>query len=143
MKYSVDTIINKPVNEVVELFDNEANMFKWMEGLQSVEHLSGTKGKAGAKSRMKFKMGKRELEMVETIKENNLPYKMVTTYDAKGVHNIIITRMEAQGDATKYIAEQEFQFKGFMKIIGFLMPGAFKKQSLKYLNDFKNFAETN
>jgi hypothetical protein len=37
--------------------------------------------------------------------------------------------------------EQEFQFKGFMKIIGFLFPGAFKKQSLKYLVDFKQFAE--
>jgi hypothetical protein len=28
-----------------------------------------------------------------------------------------------------------------MKLIGWLMPGAFKKQSQKYLNDFKDFAE--
>jgi hypothetical protein len=28
-----------------------------------------------------------------------------------------------------------------MKLIGFLMPGAFKKQSMKYAQDFKNFAE--
>ena len=43
---------------------------------------------------------------------------------------------------TKYISEQEFQFKGFMKVIGFIMPGAFKKQSMKYLEAFKNFAES-
>jgi hypothetical protein len=30
-----------------------------------------------------------------------------------------------------------------MKIIGFLMPAAFKKQSMKYLNAFKKFAESN
>jgi hypothetical protein len=28
-----------------------------------------------------------------------------------------------------------------MKAMGFLMPNAFKKQSMKYLTDFKNFAE--
>jgi hypothetical protein len=28
-----------------------------------------------------------------------------------------------------------------MKIIGFLMPGAFKKESIKYSTQFKNFAE--
>lgn len=28
-----------------------------------------------------------------------------------------------------------------MKIIDFLIPGAFKKQSMKYLTGFKNFAE--
>ena len=43
---------------------------------------------------------------------------------------------------TGNITEQEFKFKGFMKLIGFLMPGAFKKQSIKYLEDFKNFAES-
>ena len=143
MKYTVSTIINKPVNEVVELFDNEENMFKWMEGLQSVELLSGEKGKKGAKSKMKFITGKRELEMVETILESNLPERMVTAYAAKGVNNIIFTKMEAQGDKTNYIAEQEFKFKGMMKLMGWLMPGAFKKQSLKYLEDFKKFAESN
>ena len=39
------------------------------------------------------------------------------------------------------INDQEFRFKGFMKIIGLLMPGAFKKQSKKYLEDFKYFVE--
>jgi hypothetical protein len=28
---------------------------------------------------------------------------------------------------TKYISEEEFQFNGFMKIIGFLIPSVFKK----------------
>ena len=143
MKYTVSTIINKPVNEVVELFDNEENMFKWMEGLQSVELLEGEKGKKGAKSKMKFELGNRKIEMIESILESSLPERMVTAYASRGVNNIIFTKMEAEGDKTKYIAEQEFRFKGLMKLMGWLMPGAFKKQSQKYLEDFKRFAESN
>ena len=44
---------------------------------------------------------------------------------------------------TKWTSKSEFQASSFMlKAMMFLMPGAFKKQSLQYMNDFKNFAET-
>ncbi|MGZ4090907.1 MAG: hypothetical protein ACXVNO_09335 [Bacteroidia bacterium] len=42
---------------------------------------------------------------------------------------------------TRYISEQEFRFKGMMRFIALLMPGAFRKQSMKYLESFKNFVE--
>lgn len=142
MKYTTEVEINRPVERVIELFDNPDNLKEWMQGLQSFEHLSGTPGQPGAKSRLKFKMGKRELEMVETIKVRNLPAEFSGTYEAKGVYNIVTNRFVPLGpDKTKYITEQEFQFKGFMKIIAFLMPGAFKKQSREYADDFKNFVE--
>ena len=38
--------------------------------------------------------------------------------------------------------ESEFIFSGFMKIMGIVMPGAFKKESYKYLKLFKEFAES-
>jgi len=113
-----------------------------MEGLQSFEHLSGTPGQPGAKSKLKFKMGKREIEMIETITVRNLPEEFSGTYEAKGVFNIVKNKFIPVGEnKTKHIAESEFQFRGMMKIMGILMPGAFKKQSMKYLNDFKIFAE--
>ena len=142
MKYTSEIEINRPVDKVIELFDNPDNMSKWMEGLQSFEHISGTAGQPGAKSRLKFKMGKREIEMIETITVRNLPDEFSGTYEAKGVFNIVKNKFTSlPGNRTKYVTEQEFQFKGFMKIIGFLMPGVFKKQSMKYLIAFKNFAE--
>lgn len=49
MKYSVDIEINKPIDKVIELFDNPANMKEWMEGLNSFEHISGTPGKSWCK----------------------------------------------------------------------------------------------
>ncbi|MCE3295949.1 MAG: superfamily protein [Crocinitomicaceae bacterium] len=115
-----------------------------MEGLQSFEHLSGTPGEVGSKARMQFQMGKRNIEMIETVTVRNLPHEFSGTYDAKGVHNIVKNYFKAIDDKTTlYTTDQEFQFKGFMKLIGALMPGAFKKQSMKYLHDFKNFAEKN
>ncbi len=143
MKYSVSITIDKPVNEVVALFDNVDNMKKWMNGLESFEPLDGTPGEVGAKSRLRFKMGKREIEMIETITAKNLPEEFTGTYEAKGVFNIVRNSFEPLlGNKTKYTTEQEFQFKGFMKLMGLLMPGAFKKQSMKYLQDFKAFAES-
>jgi carbon monoxide dehydrogenase subunit G len=142
MKYTTEIEINKPVDRVVELFDNPKNLDKWMKGLQSFQPISGTTGQAGAKSLLKFKMGKRDIEMVETITVRNLPSEFSGTYEAKGVYNIVKNMfIELPGNRTKYISESEFRFNGFMKIIAFLMPGAFKKQSLTYLNDFKDFVE--
>ncbi|MCD6017364.1 MAG: superfamily protein [Bacteroidetes bacterium] len=142
MKYSSEIEINQPIDKVIALFDNADNMKKWMEGLQSFEHLSGTPGQVGAKSKLVFKMGKRELEMIETITVKDLPREFSGSYEAKGVFNIVKNKFIALPDhRTRYVSEQEFQFKGFMKLFGLLMPGAFKKQSMKYLTDFKQFAE--
>lgn len=143
MKYTVEIEIDRPVETVVELFDDPDNLRHWMEGLESFEPLSGTPGEPGAKSRLKFKNGKREIEMIETITTKNLPHEFSGTYEAKGVFNIVKNRFVAlPGNRTKYISEQEFQLKGFMRLLGFLMPGAFKKQSMKYLEAFKRFVES-
>jgi carbon monoxide dehydrogenase subunit G len=142
MKYTSEIEIDKPIDRVIELFDNPDLMGKWMEGLQSFEPISGKPGQVGAKSRLRFKIGKREIEMVETITVRQLPEEFSGTYEAKGVFNIVKNKfMALPGNRTRYVTEQEFQFSGFMKVIGLLMPGAFRKQSLKSLNDFKNFAE--
>ena len=143
MKYTVEILIDKPKEETVKLYNNIDNLYQWMEGLQSIELLEGKEGEKGAKSKLIFKNSKRELEMIETILVNDLPDKMVTTYDAKGVNNIIFTEFHSEGDKTRYVAHQEFKMHGFMKVIGFLFPKSFKKQSLKYMEDFKNFAESN
>ncbi|MDE5419623.1 SRPBCC family protein [Labilibaculum sp. DW002] len=142
MKYTDEIEINQPINKVVELFDNEDNLFKWMNGLQSIEHLEGKPGEKGSTTKMLFKEGKREIEMIETILENKLPEEFTATYEAKGVYNLAkISFVSLTDSKTKYLTEQEFQLKGFIKLIGWLMPGVFKKQTNKYLKMFKEFAE--
>ena len=143
MKYTVEVDIDLPVAQVIQLFDNTENMYKWMEGLQSFEALEGTPGEVGAKSKMLFKTGKREIEMVETITAKNLPQEFSATYEAGSVWNLVENHFEPKGEnQTRYISVQEFRFTGFMKLMGMLMPGAFKKQTLSHMNAFKSFAES-
>lgn len=143
MKYTVTLDINVPLNKLVSIFDSSENLHKWMDGLESIEHLDGEPGEAGAKSNMVFQMGKRRIEMVETITVNNLPNEFTATYDTPGIFNIVSNRFQAiDKTTTQYITEQEFQFQSLgMKLMGLIMPGAFKKQSLSHMKSFKAFAE--
>lgn len=144
MKYTCEIEINQPLEKVIALFDNPDNLTKWMDGLISFEPISGIPGQPGAKSKLKFDMGKRgKMEMIETILVRNLPHEFKGSYEAKGVFNIVkASFVSISENKTNYISEQEFKLKGFMKIIGFLIPGAFRKETMKYMNSFKKFAES-
>ncbi len=144
MKYSQSIDINLPRKRVIELFDNPDNLHKWQPGLLKFEHISGGPGKPGAKSRILYKMGKRETEMIETITLRELPEKFHATYETNGVLNIQENYFEEiDTNATRWTSVSEFRFSNFaMKLMGWLMPGAFKKQSYKFMQQFKEFAES-
>lgn len=142
MKYTTAIEINLPRERVIELFDNPNNLKKWMKDLQSFEAISGIPGQVGAKSRLRFKMGAKEVEFIETITVRNLPREFSGTYESKGVWSETKNYFEDLGNnKTKLISENEFRFNGFMKLLAWLMPGMFKKQSEQYLQAFKSFAE--
>ena len=142
MKFTVKIKINLARNKVIELFDSTENLKKWQPGLLSFEHQSGTPGEVGAKSRLQYKTGKREIEMVETITVKNLPDEFSGIYEAKGVWNEVKNYFyEVNKNTTKWVSENEFRCSGFMKIIAFFMPGSFKKETMKYLEYFKEFTE--
>lgn len=143
MKYTTEIYINKPREEVVTLFDNPDNMKQWMEGLSSLELLSGTHGQAGSKSKLVFLNGKRKISMLETIIENNLPDSISSSYELNGVYNEVHNRFEVfTPNTTRYITEHTFKFEKLsMKVMAFIAPFIFKKQSKKYMQDFKLFVE--
>jgi len=142
MKYTSEIEIDLSINKVIELFDNPDNMKKWQPNLLSFEHLSGTPGQAGAKSKLKYKMNNREIEMIETVTKRNLPDEFSGTYETKGVLNLINNKfIDLGNNRTKWSSENEFRFSGFMWLMGLLMPGAFRKESFKYMKQFKEFAE--
>jgi len=143
MKYTVEVEINKPLNETVAAFKNPDNLKEWQPGFLSIEHLSGEKGQPGAKSAIKYQMGNREIDMIETIVANDLPERFDAIYDANGVLNKQENTFQAVAEnKTRWISHSEFKFSGFMKLMGWVMPGAFKKQSWKYMEQFKQFVES-
>ena len=144
MKYQSEITIDRPLEKVVELFDNPENMKVWQPGLVSFETIEGEPGKEGAISKLQYKMGKREIEMKETILRRNLPHEFSGTYEAKGVYNIMENYFDKVDDnTTRWRADVEFQFDGFaMKVMAWLMPRAFRKQTIKNMQNFKEFAES-
>lgn len=143
MRYTVQIEVEKPLDEVVRLFVDRANMPYWQEGLLADEPLEGEPGHAGSRARLRFKMGKREIEMVETIEVRDLPQKFTAFYDTKGVRNRVAMRFEKVSDSTtRLVSDQEFVFEGLMmRIMGALFGSMFRKQSMKYMTDFRAFAE--
>lgn len=142
MEYTTTVEIDLPRNQFLEILTNEENMKHWMRGLVSYERLSANKNTEGARTAFKFKMGKREMNMVETILKVNFPEEFFVAYDSKGVHNVQKNYFEEKNGKTIWSSKSEFKFDSFMmKLMAFLMPGLFKKQSRQYADDFKNFAE--
>jgi carbon monoxide dehydrogenase subunit G len=143
MKYTCSIDIDKPIDDVIRLFDNPDNLKYWQPGLLSYEHLSGTPGELGARAKLHYKMGKREIEMIETVIKRDLPHEFTGSYETNGVVNISKNFFEPINEKrTRYTSEQEFKLSGFMKIMGWFMPGSFQKESEKYLRQFKDFAES-
>ena len=105
MKYTIEIIIDLPREEVIKKMDNPDNMKHWQRGLLDYEQISGTPGKEGAKMKLDYKMGKREMSMVETIIKNQFPSEFHATYDTKGVHNMQRNYFEEVGEnKTKWIS---------------------------------------
>ena len=145
MKFSCSIEIEAPIKLVIALWDNEKYFAQWQDGFQSIEHLQGKPNKVGAKSRIKLNQGKREIVLIETIIENNLPSKKSALYEHLHMSNIQTSRFEEINEKrTRYISEVEYvKFNGFVpKLMSKLFPRMFKKQSQKWMNQFKAFAET-
>ena len=142
MKYTTEITIDLPRARVIELFDNEENIYKWQPGLQSFETIEGKHGEVGAVARLKYKMGKRSIEMTETILKKDFPERFDCLYQAKGVKNWMQNEFtEADAGTTRWITHNEFKCKGMAKLFMWISPGAFRKQTAKMMNDFKSFAE--
>jgi hypothetical protein len=143
MKYTSEIIIKVSLDEFIKKLDNYDNMKYWHRGLTSYEHISGNPGKVGVKIQLNYKFGKRNMSLIETIVDIELPHKLFLNYDAPGMHNIQQNTFEETKEGyAKWISKNEFIATNFkMRMLTLLMPNTFKKQSMKYLTDFKNFAE--
>jgi hypothetical protein len=117
------------------------------------EPLAGEHGKVGTRSRVVMEMGKQTFEATETITRRepadleNIPMGTTVRFEreivAKGMWNAARERLtEAGPGKTLWVSENEYRFSGLlMRLVGFLMPGTFRKQSLGHMQDFKAFAE--
>ncbi len=144
MKFTCTVIVNKPIEQVAELFINPDNLKEYQDGFIKKEIVSGVPAEVGTVSRMYYKQGKREMIIKETVTSNNLPHEFSGYYHHIHMDNTMTSRFTSLSEnQTQYIAEIEYtEMRGFMiKAIAFLFPSMFRKQVQKWLNQFKEFAE--
>lgn len=142
MKYTLEIEIDQPSDVVGELIGDPGNRQAWQPELLGIEPVEGELGKDGSTALIKYRMGKATLEMKETVEENRLPKRFVCTYETDKVWNRVENDFEEiSPDKTRWIFTSEFRCRGFLKILAILIPGMFRKQSLKYMKQFKDYAE--
>ncbi|MCP4132753.1 MAG: SRPBCC family protein [bacterium] len=144
MKFTCVVEIDLPVETVIELYDSPENLKKWQDGFVSIEHLSGSPGEPGAKSKLIYTIGKRTIELIETIIKKDLPREFSALYEAETMVNTMKNQFTSP-DPNRTIFDMEIEYTKFNgvipKMMSFFMPGIFKKQTQKWLNQFKTFAE--
>jgi len=153
MKYTVSIEIALPREKVAQLLADPTQMPKWLRGLVLHEPLSGTHGQVGTKSRVVLQMGRQTIECTETVTRREpvdlraIPSGSVVHFDREivgnGMWSTVRERLtEAGPETTLWASESEYRFSGsLMRLVGLLMPGAFRKQSQQHMRDFKAFAE--
>ena len=153
MKYTVSIEIAKPLEEVAQLLADPTHIPKWLKGVVLHEPLSGVHGHVGTKSRIVMQTGEQKFEAVETITRreptdlHGIPKGTVVHFEreivGEGMWSAARERLtESSPETTLWESENEYRFSGLlMRLVGLLMPGTFRKQSLQHMQDFKAFAE--
>jgi hypothetical protein len=153
MKYTVSIEIALSRERVVQLLADRAQLPKWLRGLVLHEPISGTHGQLGTTSRVVMQIGKQKFEGIETITRrepvdlHGIPRGSVVHFEreivGEGMWSAARERLsEAGPQTTLWESESEYRFSGWlMRLVALLMPGAFRKQSLQHMQDFKAFAE--
>ncbi|GAA4955201.1 hypothetical protein GCM10023224_45880 [Streptomonospora halophila] len=153
MKYTVSIEIALPRERTARLLADPVHLPKWLRGLVAHEPLSGGHGQLGTTSRVVMQMGRRKFECTETITRREpedlreIPNTGVVHFDreivGEGMWSAVRDRLtEADPETTLWESENEYRFDGFlMKLVGRLVPGAFRRQSQQHMQDFKAFAE--
>ena len=153
MKYTVSIEIALPRERVAQLLADPEHLSKWLRGLVLHEPLSGVHGHVGTTSRVVMQMGQQKFDGTETITRrepvdlHGIPRESVVHFDreivGKGMWSAVRDRLTETGpETTLWVSENEYRFSGLlMRLVGLLMPGTFRKQSLQHMQDFKAFAE--
>ncbi|MDG1334140.1 MAG: SRPBCC family protein [Crocinitomicaceae bacterium] len=143
MKYTCSLEINLSLRKTAQLWNDETHFSEWQDGFQSIELISGTKDAVGAKSRILFD-GKQRMELIETVLISKLPNEKKASYEHIHMSNTQHTEFKViNPNTTLFTSTVEYtQFNKLMiRIFAKLFPKVFKKQSERWMEQFKRFAE--
>ena len=137
--------INAPKDFVASYLRRSEHFDQWQDDFKSATLLSGDLDQVSAQTRMLYKFGKSDMELLETVRNNNLPDSFEALYKHKHMDNIMLSTFEnLDGDKTIYSTHVNYiKLKGLIiKIMAKLFSGKFKKGPEKWMQQFKSFVES-
>lgn len=144
MKFTCSVEINLPKEKTVAIWKDPAKLKHWQDGFERYEHMSGKPNETGSKGILHYDNKGTPMELEETIIEGNLPHILEGEYVHKHMTNRMRNTFQKLGpEKTIWTAEIHYvKFNGIlMKLFALVGKGIFKKQTQKWLNQFKEFAE--
>jgi len=142
MKYEQELIINAPLLRAVALFQSIEDLQQWQPDLLEHTHQSGTPGATGATATLTYQMGKRTIDMIETLVKVEPPHEFIARYESGGVWNEVVSHFNEVDDSrTKWHLANTFKCRGFALLYSIFARRAFKQQTVRYMQDFAHFVE--
>lgn len=144
MKFKGSVTINKSRETVTRFFIDPAYLIEYQDGFEKKELIEGEAGQNGAVSKLYYKHGKREMELTETVTNNNLPESFEAHYHHIHMDNTmkcVFTELEAERTLYEYTFEYTRINWVMPKLMALLFPSMYRKQGEKWMLQFKEFVE--
>ena len=130
MKHTLQTVLDRSIDDVWRAFTNPENVPRWMPSLKSLEVKDGQGGEPGSVARMVFLENGRELVIDETVLTRREPFEFSARFDNQHGSNVVTNRFESQsGGQTLWTLDAYFTFRGFLtRLLMPLFKGLFRKR---------------
>ncbi len=139
-------IINLPRHQVVRLLQNQDHFKDWQDGLVSFKNTTQSIGEKNSKRLMKVKIAGTTISMQEEILDLDIPRYWKAEYKSNGVRNVQENHFHELTDdgetKTKWESTSTFRFTGMMRLVAKAQPQVFKRQTSRFMENFKQFAES-
>ena len=143
MNYTLELTIDKPRQEVWQIFNDPEKMRAWQTSLTTIELLNGTAGQPGAESKLTFEEKGRAYSLLEKIISCQAPESILQSYENQFSINTIHNSFLEQGqNQTLWVTETEYKFKTLlMKIMGPVYKKNLVARTQRDMQRFKELVE--
>jgi uncharacterized protein YndB with AHSA1/START domain len=142
LRYESRMTINKPRAEVWKIFDDDARMKDWLEGLESIELVSGEKGEPGSKYKLVIAGQGEKVEIYETMKEIRPEELYSFTLDAEPLINDVEVIFADKDGGTEMVQKEAVAGKTLVwRSLFYWLQSSFQANSKRNLENFKRIAE--
>ena len=143
-EYTITIVVNAPVEKTFSVFNDTTRMREWMQGMVSMENISGGANEVGSKWKTTFRDHERDIVMTETVtgfKANEL-FAFNLSNDVMNSDNEI--RFAAVGNTTEIKAHTKYRGGNlFWRSMFVFFEGSMKQQQQEMYELLKAVVEKN